>query len=1276
MQVKNENLENKINVRIENHLITLSEAARISGYTPEHLNLLSRKRILKSEKIGRNWFTTAEWVNEYKEFAKSDKNAWTVKKENGGRESGEKFFKLAIVEKRNLGEGEIARQADKSFFEIFSLPPKFLSSLAKSLAVLFLILAGIFSVEAASFIDLSPIRENVVFKKVQSTVNFLEKKAADSESGLRNEKGKTIYNPLFFDSNEYVSESKQSDNPPAQSEKNVNPQVAGAETSNQEQALSPSAFWQQTDYFKDKTLEFSSNRLSLLNQLLSKNDYSKLFILFFSIFLSAVFSIFVLSRFYRYSQNGFSIAAIFIVAVFSFLGMNQIIQRLFISDITPFQKIAYINPKVSGEEVSADSEPQNESEFADANNVAGNFFSDLGFQKIENPSSSFRKYNLINGDLAIQDSKIIKIKPNAIDTGRIEYHAIENSDIDGNSVNSRTIKNWTIQGKDIDPDTDITVNKITASTLYLDSLLDLGTNTISDGNFTGDWNFNGGDILGINDLTAGSIAVGSISISGDLDMGNNLILNIGAPGTDFTSAGGLVLADNLTVNGTTATLASTAINLTGASPVLNNSSGTLGINITNNNPVTFGSGNITIPNLYVTNYEQNNGTFDIISSVATGTIFSVTDNVITNGTLIGQNLTANAGNGQVSQGQVITLVDSTINGGGYSGLAINVSGSGTGSGEKYLFDLNPGANRRVVFDSTGALWPTTDTANNTNTIGSPGYYWHGGYFDTVTANNLSGTVITGATSALTWTIGSSEAGDVNEAIVFQRNSGSGNALLQWYAGINDLRYLSANYPFNATYTVNDSSIGTGINLLSGNLTNNTTGGTQKLLSLTNTGTGTTENGIYISNTGTGTTALEINGAWTNGIITNNNTIDAGTGSITGGTFNGSGASLTGLLFSGNSTQNGYFNDLYLDDTDASHHLILDAGSNLTADRILTITTGDVARGITLGGDLSLANSFTTAGAFGLTLTATATTNATLPSGTVTLMTNPLTTTGDLIYSSSGSTPDRLADVVAGQPLLSGGVSAAPAYAGYTLSGTAAQTYTFPGATSTLLATTGSGASLTSIPETAITDGSLLARVAGTETIAGSWTFSSEPVLSGSGRHTRQMRISPEYSGAVLTTFYGTGTDTSITGTMTSDSEPSADLLRTYYEWNSSQVALNYYTVAIRVALPSDFDAWATSNAVQMDIDTETTSAANNVVGVYIYNADDTPGTAVATSTGNVSAVADTWTTVTIDDSAIDDGGAPDWDAPGETAVIYLRMGSLSDNFARIGDIKLNYLSKW
>lgn len=185
---------------------------------------------------------------------------------------------------------------------------------------------------------------------------------------------------------------------------------------------------------------------------------------------------------------------------------------------------------------------------------------------------------------------------------------------------------------------------------------------------------------------------------------------------------------------------------------------------------------------------------------------------------------------------------------------------------------------------------------------------------------------------------------------------------------------------------------------------------------------------------------------------------------------------------------------------------------------------------------------------------------------------------------------------------------------------------------------------------------------------------SGPVYAGTARPTKTISLNPEYPGAVLSAFYGAGTDTNLNGAMTSDTDTSGNLLRNFYQWSSSQGSLNYYTVAVRVRLPKDFSAWATSNAIQIDYSTQSTSAANNLVDVRIYNGDDTPGTAVTSSTSNVSSVASTWTTVTIDDSAIDDGGAPDWDAADESAVIYIRMGSLSNNVVKIGDIRLNYLS--
>lgn len=46
-------------------LITLSEAAEISGLSPDHLRRIVREGALWGRKIGRNWVTTIAAVNEY-----------------------------------------------------------------------------------------------------------------------------------------------------------------------------------------------------------------------------------------------------------------------------------------------------------------------------------------------------------------------------------------------------------------------------------------------------------------------------------------------------------------------------------------------------------------------------------------------------------------------------------------------------------------------------------------------------------------------------------------------------------------------------------------------------------------------------------------------------------------------------------------------------------------------------------------------------------------------------------------------------------------------------------------------------------------------------------------------------------------------------------------------------------------------------------------------------------------------------------------------------------
>ena len=194
----------------------------------------------------------------------------------------------------------------------------------------------------------------------------------------------------------------------------------------------------------------------------------------------------------------------------------------------------------------------------------------------------------------------------------------------------------------------------------------------------------------------------------------------------------------------------------------------------------------------------------------------------------------------------------------------------------------------------------------------------------------------------------------------------------------------------------------------------------------------------------------------------------------------------------------------------------------------------------------------------------------------------------------------------------------------------------------------------------------------------SFTFDADtgPQYTGTARPQKTVSLSPEYSGATLTAFYGAGTDTSVTGAMTADVETSgSNDLRTFYEWTSSQGSLNYYTVAIRMKLPSDFDSWATSNALQINYTSEATVASDSVLDAYLYLSSNS-SSAVASSTGNAAGSSGTWTQITIDDSVLDDASAPEWDAAGETAILYLRMGSRSDNFVRIGDITLNYNAKF
>jgi hypothetical protein len=102
-------------------------------------------------------------------------------------------------------------------------------------------------------------------------------------------------------------------------------------------------------------------------------------------------------------------------------------------------------------------------------------------------------------------------------------------------------------------------------------------------------------------------------------------------------------------------------------------------------------------------------------------------------------------------------------------------------------------------------------------------------------------------------------------------------------------------------------------------------------------------------------------------------------------------SVAALSDATNSTQSGYFGDIYLwDDSTPSHYLRITNSANLTAARTFSLNVNDADRTVSLGGNLTLANSFTTIGNFSLSFTTSAATALTLPaSGTVATTSNKI-----------------------------------------------------------------------------------------------------------------------------------------------------------------------------------------------------------------------------------------------------------------------------------------------
>jgi len=163
---------------------------------------------------------------------------------------------------------------------------------------------------------------------------------------------------------------------------------------------------------------------------------------------------------------------------------------------------------------------------------------------------------------------------------------------------------------------------------------------------------------------------------------------------------------------------------------------------------------------------------------------------------------------------------------------------------------------------------------------------------------------------------------------------------------------------------------------------------------------------------------------------------------------------------------------------------------------------------------------------------------------------------------------------------------------------------------------------------------------------------------GSGG-TQKIVLEAEYEGAVLS-----GDGSNNVGSMYADNTGSTNNWMNYYNWSSSETALNDYDVRVRFTLPSDFISWDT-NAITFDYSTQTTSTADNQLNISLYL--ETSATEDTTSTSNVSSTAGVWNTATISSTNLTDCNSAD-----ETCVLIIQLQSKNDNYVKIGDITLSY----
>jgi hypothetical protein len=159
--------------------------------------------------------------------------------------------------------------------------------------------------------------------------------------------------------------------------------------------------------------------------------------------------------------------------------------------------------------------------------------------------------------------------------------------------------------------------------------------------------------------------------------------------------------------------------------------------------------------------------------------------------------------------------------------------------------------------------------------------------------------------------------------------------------------------------------------------------------------------------------------------------------------------------------------------------------------------------------------------------------------------------------------------------------------------------------------------------------------------------------------TKTLNFSAEYAGAIVTS-NGLGS-AGIIGSMTAVNDTTSGAYRNAYNWTSSEITTQSYNIILRIQVPSDFKSWAPGTSFSIDYATSTT---NGTIG---YNIKKSDGTAIGSTVTGLNGVS--WATNSQDLSASSVVAAGDY------FVVIFTLNSLNNGTAKIGDVKLNYISQ-